>query len=284
MRRAARFALVCVGVGVAVAAFAAFAASCAKTPTARPDRTDVRTFGALRDIMHAGRTEARVALSDVTPGPHAYAIGALSELRGEVTVVDDVAWLAYPTDDRDVRIRTTRAPDEQAEAALLVTANVPAWRTVPVDADVPFDALDARVEALAADAGVDVSRPFPVRIDGPLVDVRWHVIDGRRIAGVGHSRADHAQAAASGTVPRTTGTLVGFFSKAHHGVFTHMGSNTHFHFVSDEGGKRTGHVDHVVVRRGATLSLPLTGAKRRSQRLVDGPWFRRQRIRAPSEP
>ena len=50
---------------------------------------DIQVWGSLRSLMHEGKTEARVALKDVAPGPHAYAVGAVSGLRGEVTILDD---------------------------------------------------------------------------------------------------------------------------------------------------------------------------------------------------
>ncbi|WP_437870158.1 hypothetical protein [Sorangium sp. So ce363] len=47
----------------------------------------------------------------------------------------------------------------------------------------------------------------------------------------------------------------GFFSKHHHGVFTHIGSNTHFHVVLPER-PLMGHVDGVTLARGARVLLP----------------------------
>ena len=48
----------------------------------------VRVDGKLREIMHAGRTEATVQLPDLLPDPTLYGVGALAGLRGEITIVD----------------------------------------------------------------------------------------------------------------------------------------------------------------------------------------------------
>ncbi len=48
------------------------------------------------------------------------------------------------------------------------------------------------------------------------------------------------------------GTLVGFYSPRHHGVFTHMGSNAHAHCVAEKP-LSSGHVDDVVILEGAKI-------------------------------
>jgi hypothetical protein len=47
--------------------------------------------------------------------------------------------------------------------------------------------------------------------------------------------------------------VVGFYSAAHQGVFTHMGERTHLHAIV---GDATGHVDALAIGAGATLRVP----------------------------
>ncbi|WP_437730724.1 acetolactate decarboxylase [Sorangium sp. So ce1335] len=225
-------------------------ASTQPAPSA-PAAADVRSFGALRAIMHEGQTGPAVRIGDVVPGPHAFGVGALSALRGEVTVVDDAIWTSYPRDDGTVDVRRAGAEEQ---AALFVVANVARWQEATLDADVPDGQIDARIEALLRERGLDAEGPVPVQVRGSFRDLSWHVIDGRKLApGGGH--ADHVRVSVSGTLPTAEGTLVGFFSKRHHGVFTHMGSNTHFHVVLAER-PLTGHVDGVTLARGARVLFP----------------------------
>jgi alpha-acetolactate decarboxylase len=230
--------------------------ACATPPSPAAHREGsmkVRTYGALRAMMHEGQTGPQVSLPDLRPGSHSYGVGALSELRGEVTILDDTVWLAYPGDDGKARVETVRASDEKA--ALLVVASVPAWKAVTLDEDVPFDSLDKAVETLAQNQNLDINEAFPVVIEGAFANLSAHVIDGRKISADAHSHQEHMRTALRTELAAATGTLVGFFSKHHHGVFTHMGSNTHFHVVLP-GEKITGHVDQVLIRRGSTLKLP----------------------------
>src|SRR5687767_4532707 len=81
----------------------------------------VSSFGKLRTMVHEGDVTAKVKLGEVLSRPHAFAVGALAGLAGEVTVLDGVAWLARPAaSGNGVRSRRATAEDHQQGAALLV--------------------------------------------------------------------------------------------------------------------------------------------------------------------
>lgn len=212
----------------------------------------VETYGELRAMMHEGKTGPVVNLGSILT-PTVYGLGALSELRGEVTILGGNVWLAYPEEGDNTRVETTTSTTESA--ALFVAANVQSWKAVPIPDDIEFSALDQRIEALASAAGVDVEKPFPVLVEGELTGLRWHVIDGRRLTPGPSSHEQHMRMAAKGEAPLVRATLLGFFSKQHQGVFTHRGQNIHFHFIDPEK-RLSGHVDAVGIRKGAILKVP----------------------------
>jgi len=219
----------------------------------RPGSADVRTFGALRAMMHEGRTSSEVRLDELLPDRELYAVGALSELRGEITVLAGEAWLSTP--DGPESVRTEVGASSTEGAALLVAARVRSWREVETESAIPFEELDERIAALAAAAGVDTSAPFPFVVRGDVRDLRWHVIDGSRLAGGQSSHEEHLAASVRGERAASSATLVGFYSTKHQGVFTHMGSATHVHCTLEEP-RSSGHVDHVTLPAGVKVSFP----------------------------
>jgi alpha-acetolactate decarboxylase len=228
----------------------------ASAPSTTPSASAVRWFGELYAIMHEGRTEAAVKLADVLPGPHAWGVGALAGLAGEVTILDDVVWLARPSPDGNASIShgAIREVEEGLGAALLVVANVTAWDEVPVTTKVPWRELDAFLETELAARGEALDQPVPLRIEGRVVSLRWHVVDGSKMqAGAGH--AAHAGSAVSGVLESTDAELVGFFSRAHQGVFTHADSYSHFHVITRDRAV-SGHVDGVDLAPGTRLLVP----------------------------
>lgn len=216
----------------------------------------VRWFGALHEIVAEQRTEARVRIADAATGPHTFGVGALGELRGEITIIDDIAWIAQPRDDRTVSVGHSPVREAHEGAALLVVADVESWRELTVVDDVPWGELDAYLARQIEAQGFAPREPVPVLIKGPLADLRWHVVDGTKVRPGGDHMA-HLQGAVTGHIPAGSQdtTLIGFFSRDHEGVFTHHGSFSHFHVVSAAPAVAA-HVDGVTLRKGARLRLP----------------------------
>lgn len=212
-----------------------------------------RWFGALHAIMHEGRTEAAVRLADVVAGPGTFGLGALAGLHGEVTVLDGVAWLARPRPDGTAEVRRAdlAGADRDQGAALFVVARVASWHEIPLTNDIAWSQLDAFLGAALKERGHALDVPVALRVEGPVANLRWHVIDGSKLEpGAGH--ADHARSAVSGRFERIDAKLVGFHSTAHQGVFTHAGAHSHFHAVVEDP-LTSGHVDEVTLLRGARL-------------------------------
>lgn len=203
-------------------------AACSSTASSG-DRP-VRVWGELRKIMHDGDSAARVTVDEVRRDGYNHAVGALSGLRGEI-VIDDGRLCLEHADPALAR--------DPEDATLLVAARVTAWHDISIQAEIPPDELDARIEALLAGAKVDLSQPIPIRIEGTTTDVHWHVV------APGATHDTHATAGPHGVEATSTAPLVGFFA----GVFTHMGQTTHLHTCR-------GHVDRVGVAAGARLRVP----------------------------
>lgn len=213
----------------------------------------VHRWGALHAVMMENDTAAVVGLDALTPDSTLIAVGAVAGLRGEITVIDGRVWLAVPGEG-DVAA-TTIADSSNARATLLVAARVPEWREVPIEQPIPFDSLDARIAALAAGAGVDLTQPFPFVIEGPLSALEWHVVDGRRLGPGATGHAAHRDASVRRRLEYASAGLAGFYSTAHEGVWTHRGAFTHVH-AAIPAAQASGHVDHVAVEAGATLRVP----------------------------
>ena len=225
----------------------------------RPWTGEVQVHGALRAMFHEGQTGAMVTLDALLPNPDLYAVGALADLSGEVTVVAGKAYLSYPEEADATRTETTLRTN--AAATLLVVSEVPVWRGIVTERAIRFEELDEEIAKLAIAAGMSLDERFPFLMEGNFDDLQWHVIDGRRLTAGGASHQDHLAAAAKARLDRTLATLVGFYSESDEGVFTHMGSKTHIHCALDEP-LSTGHVDHVTIPVGTTVKFPAVGNAR----------------------
>ncbi len=251
--------------------FVMFGAGCTKTAmqsravepappppaaTANPETltASVTVHGALREIMHMGRTERRVDLAPLVGRKGLFGLGALEGLGGEVTLWDGQLWLSTP--DGQGGAVSGRHDVTTAGATLLVTSVVTAWQERPVTEAVSFAELDAFIEREARAAGVNVAEAFPFRIEGSPTRLDWHVIDGSKIPSDAHGHEAHMRTAVRGSLTARPVRILGFYSPKHHAIFTHHDTNTHAHVISVAPAV-TGHVDHVDIAEGARLYLPV---------------------------
>lgn len=229
----------------------ALVGSCATTPSRTP--VALARHGSLAAMLHEKRTEGVVSLLEVAPGPHAYAVGALAGLAGEVTIVDDDVWLSRA--QPDTTVEWTRTRRSEARACLLVSARVEAWSEHALPADLDLAGLERELPRIARDAGLDVDEPFPFLIEGELARVAFHVIDGARLVDTGDLHADHLRASRRYEREGARATLVGFRSTRDQGVFTHRDATVHVHATFDDT-LQSGHVDELALGATARLFLP----------------------------
>jgi alpha-acetolactate decarboxylase len=201
-------------------------------------------------MMHDGATGPAVNLDAVVPGPHAVGLGALSELRGEVTILDDRVWYSYP--DGAAKIKTLVGPARGESAALLVVADVESWESIRIEEALDMAGLEQRLTQIATERFDGQAFPFLVEAVFPSLQI--HIIDGERVES-GASHEQHRKAAVTLAPEKVPATLVGFYSDSHQGVFTHHSQRTHIHAVIDEP-LATGHVDGVELPVGAILKVP----------------------------
>lgn len=212
---------------------------------------EVKSHGALRQIMHQGKTGASVRRSELPVGEGLWGVGAIEELGGEVTFVDGDMWMSRPEEKGP---RTTVNEMGDPGFTLLVTSRVSKWKTLEVKREVPNAELGAYVAEQAKAAGVDLDKPFAVRVEGPLESLQWHVVDGLKLNPKDTHEA-HKEKSQKGELKSGTARLVGFHSRSHAGIWTHHSETLHLHAVLDKPARVTGHVDHVVVQPGARLMI-----------------------------
>lgn len=223
---------------VASATLAALLGGCARQPTSsspRPAPTNVvRHAGAMRDAMWQGRIGPRFSVDSLAGGPGGYAIGPAAGLRGEILVLDGAPYVSRIADDGRVRV----AREVDVRAPFLVYARVTGWREVALPDSVREEAALERFFGTVVEAG---AQPAAFRLEGVLAKADLHVQNLPPGTTVSSPREAHAGQVGF-TVADAAGTVLGFYSTSHQGVFTHHDTNVHLHFVADDAST-LGHVD-----------------------------------------
>ena len=229
------------------AAITLILSSCTKEN--QPEIT-VEIHGALKNIMHKGDLSAKIELKELSSQEHIYALGALTNLKGEVLILDSKPFISS-VKYRSLEMDTTF----NQSASLLVSSSVASWSALRIPDHVKStEELEKYVEEQAAQLGIDVEKPFPFRIKGISEFVDWHVIDWLDGDTV-HSHKKHVNSGLHGTKYKEELEVLGFYSKHHHRIFTHHTTNMHMHFLS-ANGYLAGHADDLRLGKGMVLYLP----------------------------
>lgn len=225
--------------------------------TAAPDAAQpqgpfgVRAYGLFRDMAQGKDYQPKVRLGDVKAQGATDAVGALSGLRGEITMLDGRFVVSYGDSC------AACPPAHEEKATLLATGKVAEWAApVVVPESLAGKALERFIVARAQAAGLDISLPFPVRLKGTLTDVAMHVLKAPNAKFTGHGSAHPMAALDEIKAASIAGEVIGFFAPpALAGVISHPGEPFHFHWV-DEARSKTAHIDAFGMAKGALLSLP----------------------------
>ena len=234
------------------AAITALTAGCAGK------RAEVRQFGRMHDVLSGGAENARgqVALSDVLERPHAFGVGALAGLEGEITIWDGEAIVARPAQSA---LRVDKSATSSEQAALLTVAYVDNWQDTTIDQDLSGEQLEQFIAETAAACGLDADQPFPFVIEGRVTDLKLHAIHGECPMRPGVTLTAEQQPWRYELAEPTDATIVGFYAADSVGNLTHPGIAMHAHaLLNVDGRELTGHVERMACAAGAVLKLPAT--------------------------
>lgn len=199
---------------------------------------EVKIAGAMKNIMHKGDLSAHISLDTVLTQPHMYGLGPAEGIKGEIIIIDSKAYWCKTKNGKAIT-----SIDNKAKAAMLVYAQVPAWKAVTItDAITDYAALEKVVEKLAFQNGFLLDEPFPFMIKGTVSSASYHIIDWKE--GTTHTFDNHKQFAQYGRFNKEPVMLLGFYSTKHHSIFTHHSTNMHVH-IMDEKKTAVGHIEEI---------------------------------------
>ncbi len=208
-------------------------------------------FGALKNMMHKGDVSAKVDLNNFKKETHLYALGALENLKGEIQIFN-----SKPTNTIVVDNKLSFSDSYNKKASLFVYAKVKKWKTIKIpETIIIYKELEDFIKITAKANNIDVNKPFPFLIDGTAKAIDWHVINWKD-GDMDHSHQKHINSGLHGTITDRKVNMLGFYSNAHHAIFTHHTTNIHIHLKTTDN-KLAGHVDGLELGKGMVLKLPI---------------------------
>ncbi len=193
----------------------------------------VNNEGVLREIMMMGELQARANLKDYTETPNLYALGAIEGLAGEILILN-----GFPLNGQVMNDGLQIQKTFDLKAALLVSSQVAEWDTLELNTEISD--ITALQEFIPSVFNEKPDQAFPFQIIGDGGSLDWHVINAPAATERNHDA--YKASGLSGNISNKEVSILGFYSEAHEGVFTHHGSYLHMHFI-DNAEQTMGHID-----------------------------------------
>jgi alpha-acetolactate decarboxylase len=215
----------------------------------------VESWGGMRQVMREGQTESRVSMPQVLAKPHAFGVGAVEGLQGEIVIDDGRCWIGDVVAEVGGSVLRVREDQQSPRATLLVVAYVPAWSDKTIERALASDEIETYVREAAQRAGIDATQPFPFVIEGEFRDLAAHVINGYC------PMNEHPDGASAVNQPirlereSVHGKLIGIYAENSAGELTHHGSSMHVHVLTDSP-RAVAHVERVALAPSARLRMP----------------------------
>jgi len=220
------------------------------TPQSDDGNFKVEYKGALKNAMHIGDISAKANLSDFKEIHHFYALGAFENLKGEIQIFNSKPFNTFVEDSNLIFDNSFIN-----KATLLVYASVDKWKIISIPEDVStYKQVEKYIEQTAKENQINIDEPFPFLIEGTVKSFDWHVINWND-GDMEHTHEKHKTSGLYGTINDRKIEMLGFYSNAHHTIFTHNTTNMHIHMKTADN-KLAGHVDGLTLEKGMVLKLP----------------------------
>jgi hypothetical protein len=212
---------------------------------------DIMIVGDLRQIA-TNTLIGTKSLRDVLASPHAYGLGMIAGLDGELLVQGSSAKLGrYRNGTYEIAAPTSEL------IAFGVFAIVPEWRATVIPAGVTtFKQLEALIAAEVMSRFPNRTSPTPFRLRGTAQSLKWFVVGG-----MGDlqptPRESFVKRLTRGTLQNAPISAFGFYTSGPRGITTNPASSIHAHFETTAGAPFVGHIDdEIIFAPGAELLLP----------------------------
>lgn len=210
----------------------------------------VYTVGTMNE-MGKNNFQTQVWLDTLPDKLHLFGMGPYDRMKGEIMVFNGKPFYASALE----KGKSVVVQSWDIRSPFFVYANVSEWEAFEFSGDITaLEDIQNKVATIAQKNGYDTKEPFPFKIIGSFDSLTTHIVTPRS-ADVEGYREDFKQQVF--LFNNSSGSLLGFYSEKHQGIFTSSKSYIHVHYLSSDQ-TFMGHLDKInTAVKALTLFLPV---------------------------
>ncbi len=207
---------------------------------------DTKIVGKMSNVMWKGELGGSIYLDTIVDRRGLYGLGPESYLTGELLINDGISYVSKVNSDSTMIVEKRF----DVSAPFFVYANVVEWSEIDLPPDI---STIQELEKFIDDNTTNNKRPFAFKLIGQVSKAIIHIQNLPTGSTVSSPDEAH-QGQIRYELINEESEVVGFFSTAHKGIFTHHDSFLHMHLITTDKSKM-GHVDDLIIRK-MKLYLP----------------------------
>ncbi len=202
----------------------------------------------MKNVMWKGQLQGNIHLDTITPKNHLYGMGPVEFLTGEILVFDGHSYQSSVISDTTMRVNESF----NLKAPFFAHSHIQNWTELSLPDTVQnLKQLQGYLLSLNFNAG----QPYFFRLQGEVPKADIHIVNLPAGSTVSNPEEAH-KGKKTFRITNVKSDILGFFSTAHQGIFTHQNSFLHLHLITADR-KKMGHVDDLTLSsRSMKLFLP----------------------------
>jgi len=197
----------------------------------------VKIAGAMKNVTWKGQLHGVIELDTISDKEGLYGLGPIEYLKGEILIKDGQTYISKVLTDTTMEVKK----DSNVSAPFFVYGNVKEWEAFNLPDSV---SKIPELEKFVDGQTVTYQRPFVFRLVGTVKTAKIHIQNLPQGKNVSSPKEAH-QGQVNYYLNNEEVDIIGFFSKAHQGVFTHHDSFVHLHLIT-ANEEQMGHLDEIV--------------------------------------
>lgn len=196
----------------------------------------IKIAGAMKNVMWKGELDGIIMLDTIKNRKGLYGLGPESFLTGELLINDGQAYVSRVLPDSTMTVEKTF----HVSAPFFVYSNVNEWQELELPEHIK---TLKELETFIDEKTTNLERPFTFKLSGQIVKAIIHIQNLPKGTKVSSPTEAH-QGQTNYNLQNEDVVIVGFFSTAHQGIFTHHDSFLHMHLITKDESKM-GHLDEI---------------------------------------
>ncbi|MCX2743091.1 acetolactate decarboxylase [Mangrovivirga sp. M17] len=195
--------------------------------------------GSLKNVMKNGDITPHLDSDSLNISDNLYGLGPAENMEGEILIIAGDIYRSVITNDNQIRVEKT----DHIKAPFFVHGFFKTFEKVqiPDSSKLSLRSIESHLNEVAKKRNLEA---FCFKINATVISSKIHILNFKYKEDKKVTKKSIHQSSKNLEIINNDIEIIGFYSRKHHGIFTHHDSNIHMHLITKDKAMM-GHVDDI---------------------------------------